>query len=172
MTEEEMIRRVQEGRYSADDLAELYKNCLHRDCSVLLDAIHLQLWKQYPLRARKLFGPRGEKAQMLLEDVLARISEKFDLSGNKVGGHVKVGGLMRQANGYFIDLYISYKREDGEGVSLSLTQESADSNLHARVARYKDRAEDKRQEKTYDVGEWDVAVADYQTWLSELAPPR
>lgn len=172
MTEEEMIQRVQEGRYGADELVQLYENCLSRDCPDLLDAIHLQLWAQHPLRARKLFGPRGEKAKSLLEDVLAPTSTRFDLCGNKVGGHVKVGGRMRQANGYFIDLYISYKREDGEGVSLSLIQERADSNLHARVARYKDRDEDKRQEKNYDAGEWDVAVADYQAWLSELAPAR
>lgn len=172
MTEDEKIQRVQAGRYGADELVQLYKNCLSRDCPDLLDAIHLQLWTQHPLRARKLFGPRGEKAKLLLEEVLSQTSTRFDLSDNKVGGHVKVGGRMRQSNGYFIDLYISYKREDGEGASLSFVQESANSNLHARVARYKDRDKDQRQEKIYDIGERDVAVADYQNWLSELTTVR
>lgn len=172
MTPQQMIDRVLAGHYSADELLELHKNCLSKDVPELLDAIYFQLWKHHPAKARKRFGPKGEKAQSLLDGVAEDMQRRFELGDNRLGGHVKVGGLVRAEDKYFLDLYISYKRQDGEGIALSLLQKDVDTEPFARIRRYrtgKDAAEDTVD---YPIGAWPEVVERYEALLSEIAPRR
>lgn len=168
MTAEEMIKRVQAGAYGAQDLLELYKNCLHKDVPELLDAIYTQLWQQHPAHARKRFGAKGEKARQTLEALVTELAARHDLRANQVGSHVKVGGLARRDAGYFLDLYISYKRKDGEGVSLSYLQQDVRARPMIKVTRYKAGKDATGHSTEHAVEAWPEAARQYETLLSEL----
>ena len=171
MTAAEMMQRVQAGHFDAEELLALYKNCLSKNVPELLDAIHTQLWQRFPAKARKRFGAKGKKAQMTLEALAKDLAARYDLRDNQVGSHVKVGGLARAKDGYFLDLYISYKRKDGESVALSLLLKDPDSEETAQVTRSQKGKDAIRESVVHPAEPWPEAMARYEAQLAELLTP-
>ena len=168
---ERLVQKVQEGNLTEQELINLYKNSEERDAGgdtvVLLDAIILKLRKKSPKVANRIFGAKQTEAQARLERVLRDLTLMLDLSANRVGKGVKAGGEMIAGQKY-VDLYISYKNASNQAVSLSLTQDNAESELVAWVHRYKTGVEPFRNEKSFTLDDFQSAVDEYTMQLTNI----
>ncbi len=163
----DLIDKVKSGRFSEQELINLYRNAEERDAVEVLEAIKLHMRAKFPRAANRIFGAKQTDAQIKLEGVLARLSEKFDLAKNRVGSRVKAGGEMLSGNLY-LDLYISYKNENQDGAALALTQDSVDSELVVNVQRYKTGQGAFRTEKKFTMDDFPLAEAEYEEHLKGI----
>lgn len=79
--------------------------------------------------------PRPEYPKVMLEKLFVEAKSRFDLSNNKHGNHVRVGGDKIKGEKY-LDLYISYKSLNNWVVGLAWIQDTALSPLYIRVNTY------------------------------------
>ncbi len=140
-----IIERIRAGSYSERELINLWNNASERGNAAVADAVRRRMRADFPRAANRMFGAKENEAMALLEDAWARLNGEFELGANRVRNGVKAGGTMLSGERH-IDLYISYKTDAGVGVFLSLTQDDADAELVATVAKYKSRDESYRKD--------------------------
>jgi hypothetical protein len=164
-----MIRKIEAGGFTEQELLNLYVNAQERQADDVLAAVTLQLRERFTRTANRLFGAKQGDAQATLQAVLDDLSAKFDLSANKVGRGVKTGGDMIAGRKY-LDLYISYKNAAGEAGLLALVQEEASSELMVCVRTYRTGREAFAEERFQPVAELRQSVALYEERLRAIVP--
>jgi hypothetical protein len=164
---ESLINKISEGTYTEKELINLNTNAVRLGYQDVIDAIEIQMRKQFPRAATKEYGAKGDAAQQKLDEAFKEIQASFDLTKNRNNNGVKVGGGVMSGDAY-IDYYISYKNDDGYGVYLGLIQETVDSELKARVGSYK-TGKDKSEETFYfSIDEISEALMLYKKHLTEI----
>ncbi|WP_194438822.1 hypothetical protein [Vibrio fluminensis] len=145
--------RTAKDTFSDDELTELTR------------AIEQQLRDRFPRAANRIFGAKDKEVIALLEQVLTQC--ELDLSGNKLGSHVKTGGGRLRGDVY-LQTYISYKNTQGQKAELCLEQESFDSELMALVYDKPSKEAD-RQVTQFNFGQFEQAKQAYLNLLLQYA---
>lgn len=164
---ESLINKISEGTYTEKELINLNTNAVRLGYQDVIDAIELQMRKQFPRAATKEYGAKGDAAQQKLEEAYQEIKSSFDLTKNRNNNGVKVGGGIMSGDAY-IDYYISYKDDDGHGVYLGLIQDTVDSELTARFGKYKTGKEKYEESMTFPIDELNKALDLYKNHLSKI----
>jgi hypothetical protein len=137
-----LLERVRSGKYDETELLNLFKNASKSSAvtdlerATLLELIESELRKNYPRAANKHLGAIDKPARDYLEQVYQKISEEFDLSGNKIKNGVKTGASVLSGDAV-VDVYISYKNDQGIGAVLAAYQPSIDEPISYQVFMYK-----------------------------------
>tara|TARA_R110001592_G_scaffold112965_1_gene311584 strand:+ start:6643 stop:7173 length:531 start_codon:yes stop_codon:yes gene_type:complete len=175
MTIEELVERIEANRYDEKQLINLYNNAnANNDLSEekkenLIEAIEKNTRLRFPKAAKRIFGAKESVATEMLEKLYTKISASYDLTGNKLKNGVKTGGLMISGKLY-IEVYISYKNADNQGVFLSLTQDAVDDELVVIVRRYSTRKTESgvKGEKTGGIDRFHEFSNVYEEYLKEI----
>lgn len=120
-------------------LSNLYENVRrHRSISeyereLLDEAVEIRMREIAPARATKLFGPRDSMARRVLQSIYDDLANTLDFTSNRVGNGVKAGGTMISGERH-VDLYLSYKNEDGVSVGLTWLQDAPSADPYLRVS--------------------------------------
>ncbi len=137
-----LINNINQGNYNKDELLNLYNNAQSGNSNddsqkeEIIEAVEKSIRSKSPTYANKIFGPKDLEARDILYKLNKKIlDETFDLSDNKVKNGVKTGGDMI-AGRYFIQVYLSYKNQENNGVQIKLEQKKAESELTASVIYY------------------------------------
>ena len=85
--------------------------------SILEDLIK----EKFPKKSTSIFGPKGQEAKILLEEVYSELSNEFDWTHNNVLSGVKVGGAMLAGRNY-VSYFISYKNNDNINIGFIYRQ--------------------------------------------------
>jgi hypothetical protein len=137
-----LLERVRSGKYDETELLNLFKNAsrsssvTEQERAALMELVETELRKNYPRAANKHLGAIDRQAREYLESVYEEISAEFDLSGNKIKNGVKTGAAVL-AGDAVIDIYISYKNEQGIGAVLAAYQPTIDDPISYQVFMYK-----------------------------------
>lgn len=172
---EPLLRKVATGGLTQKELVAAYQNTLRTDAisdearERLVSAVELQLRERFPRSAKKMFGPVDEQARGLLTNLQQQIAERFDLSKNAVGNHVKTGGEVI-AGRYEVDVYISYKNSLGQRASLDVRQEKTTDKPAARVQLVQVGGKEAGTVfvKSYELEAFDEAARDYLKQLESV----
>lgn len=137
-----LLEKVRSGKYDETELLNLFKNAsksssvTEQERAALMELVETELRKNYPRAANKHIGAIDREAREYLESVYKKISDEFDLSGNKIKNGVKTGAAVL-AGDAVIDVYISYKNDQGIGAVLAAYQPSIDDPICYQVFTYK-----------------------------------
>lgn len=175
MTIEELVERIEANRYDEKQLINLYNNAnannelSEEDKENLIEAIEKNTRLRFPRAAKRIFGAKESVATEMLEKLYSKISASYDLTGNRLKNGVKTGGLMISGKLY-IEVYISYKNADNQGVFLSLTQDTVDDELVVIVRRYSTHKPESgvKWEKTEGIDRFDEFSNVYEEYLKEI----
>jgi hypothetical protein len=116
----------------AKSLRNLYENIQrHPDLDdirkeELTEAVMQRMRVVSPALATRLGGAKDSLGREYLQSVFDRVSDRFDLSGNKVGQGVKTGGFMINGTKH-VDVYLSYKTSDMRNLGFAWIQETVES---------------------------------------------
>ena len=138
-----LLERIRSGVMDATQLKNCFKNVdQHPEVTdtqreELIEAISVQLRKNYPRIANQKFGPVNRDSQQKLEVYLNDLKTRFDLSANGHKTKVKVGGDV--INGHtLVNDYISYKNSETKVMChLFYTQKDHDAAREVRVVMNK-----------------------------------
>ena len=164
---ESLINKISEGTYTEKELINLNTNAVRLGYQDVIDAIELQMRKQFPRAATKEYGAKGDVAQQKLDEAYKEIQASFDLTKNRNNNGVKVGGGVMSGDAY-IDYYISYKNDDGQGVYIGLIQETVESELKVRVSNYKTGKDKSDESVSFSINELSKALDIYKRYLSNI----
>ncbi|CAA0120441.1 hypothetical protein [Zhongshania aliphaticivorans] len=175
MTIEELVERIEANRYDEKQLINLYNNAnannelSEEDKESLIEAIEKNTRLRFPRAAKRIFGAKESVATEMLEKLYSKISATYDLTHNRLKNGVKTGGLMISGKLY-IEVYISYKNADNQGVFLSLTQDTVDDELVVIVRRYSTHKPESgvKGEKTGGIDRFDEFSNVYEEYLKEI----
>jgi hypothetical protein len=175
MTIEELVERIEANRYDEKQLINLYNNAnannelSEEDKENLIEAIEKNTRLRFPRAAKRIFGAKESVATEMLEKLYSKISASYDLTANRLKNGVKTGGLMISGKLY-IEVYISYKNADNQGVFLSLTQDTVDDELVVIVRRYSTHKPESgvKWEKTGGIDRFDEFSNVYEEYLKEI----
>jgi hypothetical protein len=167
----QVVEAVSSGRYTEKQLLVLYKNAEEIGVTDVLEAIRQRMRVHSPSAATRAFGARDDEARSRLEEVWKTISPLITLQNNKVGNGVKTGGG-RIAGDRHIDVYISYKNAKNVGVFLALEQESAESELIAKVGHYATGRNKFKEGKEFPMPEFELAVEEFKRLIIEISAPN
>jgi len=137
-----LLERVRSGKYDETELLNLFKNASKstavsdNERASILELVETELRKNYPRVANRHLGAIDKQAREYLESVYQEISAEFDLSGNKIKNGVKTGAAVL-AGDAVIDVYISYKNDQGIGAVLAAYQPSIEEPISYQVFMYK-----------------------------------
>lgn len=155
---ENILALIKQGHYGARQLCNLFRNVgankelddAQRES--LVEAIEIQLWKDYSREAQRLFGARNRKTRSKLENYFTSLQERFDLSANHHKNKVKVGGNVIAGDAKIFD-YISYRNNDTRRIAfLAFRKIGEDMPLDIAVGKYV-------------VGENDVMDPSFRTFI-------
>jgi len=139
---ENILARTKQGQYDARQLRNLYRNVgankelTDAQRENLVEAIEIQLWKDHPREAKRLFGARNRETRSQLEKYFTSLRERFDLSENHHKNKVKVGGSVISGHAKIYD-YISYRNNDTRDiVFLAFRKIDEDMPLDIPVGKY------------------------------------
>ena len=136
-----LVQSIESGKYDDKQLVNLYRNTekydsiTEEDRELVMEAVETELRKTYPRKAKAKFGPVDARPREVLEELYASVSNRFDLSKNTLKNGVKTGGAMISGDGY-IDLYISYKAKNKNGVVAHAYQSKQTDPLKYHVFKY------------------------------------
>ncbi|WP_191287206.1 hypothetical protein [Aliiroseovarius zhejiangensis] len=112
-----LLDKINSGAMTVQQLQNAYANTEnHADVTDeqhedLVEAITTQMRKAYPSVANKKFGPINRDSRQKLEEYLADLRSRFDLSQNGHKTKVKVGGDVIKGETLVND-YISYRNQE------------------------------------------------------------
>jgi len=175
MTIEELVERIEANRYDEKQLINLYNNAnannelSEEDKENLIEAIEKNTRLRFPRASKRIFGAKESVASEMLEKLYAKISATHDLTHNRLKNGVKTGGLMISGKLY-IEVYISYKNADNQGVFFSLTQDTVDDELVVIVRRYSTHKPESgvKGEKTGGIDHFNEFSNVYEEYLKEI----
>lgn len=176
--EQRYIERAQNNAFADGGIVRYYEQALKNNVHpAVLRAIEVRMWADFPRDARKLFGARKEQAQEMLARVRGAVMARFDISGNGLRNHVKIGGDEKGGtdNPCYLYRYVSYRGKGQEyGAQLALIQQAPVGELQVMVRYYSvGRDRPKTDEQTwFAIGDIDQAQQMYLDLLDKLAVPR
>ena len=149
--------------------ARKYKGITEEERELVVQKIESKIRVSSPSVATRMFGPKDSHAREFLQTILNQISEEFDLSGNRVGQAVKTGGDMISGQ-HHVDVYFSYKNDDGWHVLFGYRQFTRDGDPKLQVTLYHGGSSNSDGFETYDflVEEDQEALSKYCEILSRI----
>ena len=165
--EVKLIEYIRSGKFSKKELKKFYENAEIKKSTAIMEAVKLKMRADFPRAANSMFGAKGCEAMALLEDVLNRLSSKYDLAGNRVKNHVKTGGDRLKGEKY-ISCHISYKNSHRVAAGLELIQDSSESELTATVTYYKTGRGRFRDSYVFQMHDFNLAVETYEALLIKV----
>ncbi len=122
--------------------------------------IEFQLRDRFPRAAKRVFGAKNSKVCDMLEGLLKDLSNKYDLSTNELGSHVKTGGHSIKGS-YYLQNYISYRSAEKQKVEFLMEQHTLESELIIQVTRNTvfSKGADNMLQRMFNMSEWDQAVS-------------
>lgn len=172
MNAAEQAKLIERGNNcsTSDKLLTFYENVKTRGATPrVLAAIEERMWREFPTAARLTFGAKEEHVMEVLTRLASELTSTYDFSENKVGNHVKTGGV-EISGADFLCRYLSYKNSENQGAQITLSQSSFNSELVITVDRYQtnSRADNFRNGTRFTMEEFDSAVQLYRQYLDEL----
>ena len=180
MNVDELVRKllsdIASGEMEQKRLIALFQNAQRNDQITdeqkeeLVSAIEAQLRDRFPRSAKSMFGPADRHARQLLDGVQKQVGAAIDLSRNRVLNRVKTGGDMI-AGRYHLDVYVSYKNQKGQRLSLDIRQERPLDQPIARVQLVQVGGDNAGSlyERIYEMGEFNAAADDYKLQVAQVA---
>jgi hypothetical protein len=178
LTEDERryIERARTDKFENGGIVRYYEQALrngaHED---VLAAIELRMRSDFPREARKVFGARGDLAEQMLSRVREAVLQQFDLGGNGLGNHIKVGGDERRTGDAYLYRYLSYRASGQQyGAQLALIQDTPATELRVmvRYSRVYAGADNIDERQWFAAGDIGQAQEAYLALLDKLAVPR
>lgn len=167
----EIIRNLKESRKLLNFYDNAKKNDEIKDCEreILIETIETRLREIAPAAATRKLGPKDSDARTYLTRVYRKVSDLYDLSGNRVKNGVKTGGDMITGR-KFVDVYISFKNGEGWNAGLQWIQESPATERYLQVYLHQTGpgSVEGQTRKRFEVGEEDAAEAEYIDQVSRL----
>jgi hypothetical protein len=163
----QLIDNIRNGKFTERELINLYKNATTQNATAIMDAVKIKMRADFPRAANRMFGAKQNKATAILEDVINKLSTTYNFNANRVRNGVKAGGEMISGKKH-IDVYISYKNDNGFATSLGLIQDDLESELIAKVDYYKTGNDSFREEQVFKMHDFDHAVHAYKAQLSKV----
>jgi hypothetical protein len=176
--EHRYLERARNNVFEDGGIVRYYEQALRMNVhAAVLEAIEVRMRTDFPRAARQVFGAKGDQAVEILSRVRDAVLARFDISGNGLGNHIKVGGDEKggTATPRYLYRYVSYRGTGQEfGAQLALIQQEPTSELQVMVRYYgvsRNRA--KIDEQTwFAIGDIDQAQQMYLDLLEKLAVPR
>ncbi len=169
-----LIQSIESGKYDDKELVNLYRNTekydsiTEQDREQIMEAVETELRKSYPRKAKAKFGPVDARPREYLEELYNSVSGKYDLTKNTLKNGIKTGGTMISGDGY-IDLYISYKAKNKNGVVAHAYQSKQTDPLKYHVFKYTGSAKPENRSGNVEYAGEDPAIEKYYSEvLSEL----
>lgn len=171
----DLIKNIEEDKYTAKQLINLYNNAMAKkgldesEKEHLIEAIEKNIRARFPKAAKSIFGPKGTVASERLAAFCVELAKEFDLTSNKLKNGVKSGGEMISGRKY-IDYYISYKNSSNQGVAMTLFQNNFDDELEVAVERYQTHSKDGKtlHRHVSAMDDFDDLANQYKAYLSEI----
>lgn len=174
--ERRYIERAQNDPFEDGGIVRYYEQALkNRAHEAVLAAIELRMRTDFPKAAKKVFGAKGEQVEAMLVGVQDAVLAQFDLAGNGLGSHIKVGGDERRTGKAYLYRYLSYRgRGQQYGAQIALIQGDPAQELRVLVRYYRVYAEADNidQQEWFAAGEIERAQDAYLALLDGLAVPR
>lgn len=174
--ERRFIQRAQNDKFENGGIERYYrqavKNKVHE---AVLSAIESRMRTDFPKAARTVFGAKGEQAEEMLVYVRDAVLAKFDISGNGLGNHIKVGGDERRTGTAYIYRYISYRaRGEHCGAQISLIQATPEQELRVLVRYYRvyEGSDNIDEQVWFTTSEIALARHAYSALLDKLQVPH
>ena len=171
----DLIKNIQEDKYTEKQLINLYNNAIAKkgldelEKELLIEAIEKNTRVRFPRAAKRIFGAKGSVASEKLAAFYNELAKEFDLVGNKLKNGVKAGGDMISGKKY-IDFYISYKNSANQGIYMALLQNTVDDELETVVTHYQTHSVDagnlNRHAGTMD--SFDELADQFKAYLAEI----
>jgi len=132
------------------------------DVTKISASIEKELRDRFPKDADKEFGSLVDAAVVLLQSVADETAAKYPamLTTNRVGSHVKLGGLKKR--GWYYDRYISYRPGEMRA-SLDIRQQTRSEEPIIRVMLQKVSGKDRAtiSEQLFSMSDFKMAAAEY-----------
>lgn len=173
---QKLLSEIASGSMTQPRLIALFQNA-QRNARVtdeqkerLAVAIEAELRERFPRSAKSMFGPADGHARHLLDGVQKEVGAAIDLSRNRVLNRVKTGGDMI-AGRYHLDVYVSYKNQNGQRLSLDIRQQTPLDRPTARVQLVQVGGENAGPlyEQSYEMDQFDAAGEDYKLKVVQVA---
>jgi hypothetical protein len=169
------ILRAEQDKFEDGGIVRYYEQAIqkkvHED---VIAAIELRMRTDFPKAARQVFGAKGEQAEEMLARVQEAVQARYDLSGNALGNHIKVGGDELRAGAAYLYRYLSYKASGQQyGAQMSLIQADPAAELRVKVRYYRAHAGADNMEELqwFAASDMDAATQAYLALLDKLAVP-
>ena len=163
-----LLARIRSGSLSEKELINLYNNTKDKGVPEVTAAIERQMRGQFPRAANRLFGKKESDAVERLQEAIALLEGQVPLETNALKNGVKPGGKMLAGEKY-LNVYVSYRNAAGVGASLSMEQDTIDSELYAVVGHYKIGHDSFRNKRKYTMEAFSEATAEYIRLVREVA---
>jgi hypothetical protein len=174
--ERRYIERARTDKFENGGIVRYYEQAVRNGADeAVLAAIELRMRTDFPKEARKVFGARGDLAEQLLSRVRDTVAQQFDLDGNGLGNHIKVGGDERRTGVAYLYRYLSYRATGQQyGAQLALIQDApaAEMRVLVRYSRVYAGQDNIDERQWFAAGDIDQAQEAYLTLLNRLAVPR
>lgn len=170
------IERAQKDKFEDGGIVRYYEQAVAKGMhEAVLAAIELRMRTDFPKAARQLFGAKGGQVEEMLDRVRDAVAERFDLSANGLGNHIKVGGDERRTGSAYLYRYLSYRATGQQfGAQISLIQVDPAAELRVKVRYYRVYAGSANidEQQWFAAGDMDQAVQAYVALLDKLGVPR
>ena len=175
--EQRYIERANNNKFEDGGIVRYYEQAVSKRVhEAVLMAIEVRMRTDFPKAAKQVFGAKGEKAEEMLARVREAVLARFDISGNRLGNHIKVGGdERRRGTNCYLYRYVSYRGKGQQyGAQLALIQDEPASELKVMVRYYSVGSEEVKinDQQWFTVGDIDQAQQMYLDLLDKLAVPR
>jgi hypothetical protein len=169
-----LVGRASAAHLTGKEIADIYETLRRKGGSQeSLDKFEKRIRSDYPDVAAIKFGGKHERAMYQLALLSKKLSDRYDLPGNKVKKGVGPGGDTTAGKPY-LSGHLSYKNRQNFGAIIAIIQETADSDMVVSVDHYRIRAKEAnfREATPFPIDEFEQAAALYETYLDRLGAPR
>lgn len=170
------ILRAEQDKFADGGIVRYYEQAIQKKVhEAVIAAIELRMRTDFPKAARQVFGAKGEQAEEMLARVRAAVQARYDLSGNALGNHIKVGGDERRTGTAYLYRYLSYKAGGQQyGAQISLIQADPAAELRIQLRYYRAHAGTDNMEELqwFAASEIGAATQAYLALLDKLAVPQ
>lgn len=170
------VSKITSGKLTEKQLVAYFDN-VHRSADVselqresVAEAVEAQLRKQFPVRAKRMFGKVDQAARTLLGALLQSTKSEFDLSANRVKTSVKTGGDQLRGD-FLVDTYISYKSADDRRALIEIRQQDAVSASYVVVEMLNVSSRESLARHQFELSEFDRAATLYKGMVGSLLHP-
>jgi len=174
--ERRYLERAQSDPFEDGGIVRYYEQALKiKVHEAVLAAIEVRMRTDFPKAAKKVFGAKGEQVEAMLERVQHAVLAQFDLTGNGLGSHIKVGGDERRTGKAYLYRYLSYRaRGQQYGAQIALIQDDPAQELRVLVRYYRVYADAGNidEQAWFAAGDIERAQDAYLALLERLAVPR